>query len=226
MGRFWWFTLLAALSSAALAQNTRASHRPIASQELVIAYWITEPGWDTQLEVGNNLASETVSVSPLLRVHTGDSIALPAITLPPSAVRTIDLADAILRSGHALSPTDAFGALELRYQAHSMRNVYAAVLIQRPGHAINFHFDASALSPAVAQGNFEAIWWLPRQTAQGYVIIANHSAQPVRAHELWTNATGQERYSESLMLAPHETRRFSVRDIAEASKFDTTAARR
>ena len=59
---------------------TLADWKPT-QQEVVAAYWTLEPGWNTELEIRNNLLERKLTVTPVLRTATGREIALPDVTL-------------------------------------------------------------------------------------------------------------------------------------------------
>ena len=176
---------------------------------------------ERHLEIGNNLVAGTLVVTPVLHTAAGRALALQPVSLKAQEVRTLDLAEAINSAAQNLPGSDSFGSVSLEFNSLSAQNIYAAVLIQKPGHPMNFHFDAQITESGVSSGNFESIWWLPRQTTDGYIIVSNHSASAAHGRQLWTDANGVSRHSEELNLAPYETKRFSVRQIAEHSRFDT-----
>jgi hypothetical protein len=164
------FIALAAISLSGFLQTVsaqRKSHLPNTAHELAISYWTVEAGWSSQLEVGSNLAEGNVEVSPILYTAGHQRFELPAITLAPGQLRTLDVADALAAaSNRHLSGPDLYGSLVLHFNSIGARNIYAAVLVQKPGHPMNFHFDAFITLAKSPPGRFESVWWLPRRSTQ------------------------------------------------------------
>jgi len=95
--------------------------------------------------------------------------------------------------------------------------MYAAVLVQRLGHLISFHFDAYPIFPEFSSGSREGIWWLRQSTSDGYVVISNFAARMVKGRLIFTADEG--RYATELALAPHQTQRISIRDAVQRAGF-------
>ena len=68
--------LLGVQSAIVFAQGPQAES---GDHEQVAAYWTTEPGWRTELQLRNSLASEDLTVTPALRSADGKETALPAV---------------------------------------------------------------------------------------------------------------------------------------------------
>ena len=116
--------------------------------------------------------------------------------------------------------SDAYGSLLLRYKSLSSANLYAAVLVQRAGHPISFHFDAYPLDATFSAGSRESVWWLPRPSSDGFLIVSNFSPRPVDARPVFTN--GASRYPLALRLGPYQTQRISIRESVRAAGFKDT----
>ena len=62
-----------------------------AQQEVVASYWTLEPGWNTELEIKNNLAEGQLTITPpVLRTAAGCEIALPDVVLASDEVTSIN----------------------------------------------------------------------------------------------------------------------------------------
>ena len=48
----------------------------IQPQVMFAPYWTAEPGWHSEFQLRNNLASGTLTVTPVLRLYTGQEVAL------------------------------------------------------------------------------------------------------------------------------------------------------
>ena len=75
----------------ALGQTTTA---PV-DHEQFIAYWTTETGWRSELQLRNNLVSQDLAVTPNLRTTDGVETSLPAVTIKPQEVKVVDIEAAI-----------------------------------------------------------------------------------------------------------------------------------
>lgn len=105
---------------------TRADWKP-SQQEVFVPYWTLEPGWDTQLEIRNNLGWHDLDVTPVLRTAGGTEIALPPVTVAPDQIVAVDLRQAIVgRAPQLLDKPESFGSVIYRFSALDSGNVLAA----------------------------------------------------------------------------------------------------
>ena len=141
----------------------RRSHWPIrvpTQQEVIASYWSLEPGWNTELEVRNNLAKRQLTVTPVLRTAAGREIALPDIVLASEEVTSINLQQAVAEVAPELvNHMGLFGSAAVRFAGLNDRNVFAATMVYREGHPIDFHFDGyDAASNDGYFSEIEGIW--------------------------------------------------------------------
>ena len=174
----------AVFSAPAAAQGPPASpsdsnkttlHKPFAHTQEVSAfeqylvYWTTEPGWRTELQLRNNLELGELTVIPALRTADGTETGLPAVTIKPGDVVSVDLYDALMRTAPKLA--GSWGSLVLRYHAVVYRALYAAVMVSAVGHPFAFHLDPFGRGSAYQAGSREGIWWLPQESVTGYLTF-------------------------------------------------------
>lgn len=202
----------ATVKDAGTSRVSRVSRRTITDQDIVAPYWTLEPGWNTQLEVRNNLAHDEIAVTPVLRKSDGSELALTPVKVSAEQALSLDLQ---ALAGNSMVGDDAYGSLLLRYKSKTSSSVYAAVLVQRTGHPISFHFDAYPVDPRFSSGTRESVWWLPQATSDGYLIISNFSSRPVAARPVFTD--GKNRFATTLKLAPFQTERISIREAVQAA---------
>jgi len=103
-------------SDHGLAGSGWLSHlnsKPSQLQEQFATYWTAEPGWHTDLQLRNNMANQTLTVTPVIRSADGSEISLPTVTLQPNEVESLDLNG--LLTAHAPQLIGAYGSLVLRY---------------------------------------------------------------------------------------------------------------
>jgi hypothetical protein len=146
-------SLLLVASNPLTAQTppkTQVPPRVIASakwtpspQELFTSYWTLEPGWSTEREMRNNLAQRDLRITPVLRTTDGTEVPLASINLKPDEIVSVNLQDAVASTKpELLGKTGAFGSVVFRFDGHTASNAFAASVVRREGHPIDFHFDA------------------------------------------------------------------------------------
>jgi hypothetical protein len=180
--------------------------------EQYAAYWTAEPGWKTEIHLRNNLPSQTLTVTPTLRAADGTESKLPAVKISPNDVVTVDLGPTITSAAPQLA--GGYGSIVLRYTAPVGRALYAAVIVQLPGTPIEFHLDAFPQAPKAMTGGREGIWWLPRDSAKDWLVVANTSDSALAAWLTLYGSSGKA-WRQALKLGPRETTRLSVRSLVQ-----------
>jgi hypothetical protein len=205
------------LAQAAPGQQGTPPVHPVPNptdRELVLAYWTTETGWKSELQLRNNQGAQDLTVIPVLRIANGSETALAPVTIKPQEVTAIDIDKAIGTTAPQLVGT--YGSLLLRYRSSGSRSLYAALMVRNIGHPFAFHIDASVESQQYQAGSREGIWWLPKETTSDYLILTNQGQAilPVDL-SLYDAAGGANR--QNVLLGPHETVRYSVRKLLNAA---------
>ena len=169
-----------------MSQTVPARKAP-SDQEIVAPFWTTEPGWNSRLEIRNNLAQSDLEVTPVLRIFDGRELTLPSVKVGPDEVKQVDLSrTAASPGGH----TEAYGSVLFRYKSVSRENVYAAVLVQRLGHPIKHATLTRCLwIPRSAPPPKKEFWWLPNPTTDGFSHHQQFRFAPVMAKETFTDGT-------------------------------------
>ena len=188
---------------------------PALDQELGIAYWTTETGWTSELQLRNNAASQDVTVTPVLRLADGAETALGAVTIKPQEVKSIDLGAAISAAA-APQLVGTYGSLVLHFRSPSERSLYAAEMIHETGHPVAFHIDAMEPSEDIQAGSREGIWWLPNATASDYLIVTNQGKNTLPVDLSLYDASGKE-HKQRVLLGRYETTRYSVRKLVQSA---------
>lgn len=199
--------------------STSSGHKPIppSQQEQFIPYWTAEPGWHTELMLRNNLDVGTLQVTPVLRLTNGDEITLPEVSIAPATVESVNLHDVLMKSHpEVMSLTDPYGSVALRYKSVFSSNLYPSAMIHDDGHPIIFHLDGSQAGVGSGSGSHEGIWWLPKETTKGYLVLTNMSKKEqngvLRLYDQSGNASKQ-----TVSLPAGQTLRFSLRDMVSRS---------
>jgi len=119
-----------------------ASPAPAATnQDVIVAYWTSETGWTSELQLRNNGLSQPLTVTPVLRLADGAETSLAPVTIQPEEVASVDI-NAAIAAAAASQLVGTYGSVALRFQAVSAAALYAAMMIHNMGHAIAFHIDA------------------------------------------------------------------------------------
>jgi hypothetical protein len=184
-----------------------------APQELYAPYWTLEPGWSTELEIRNNLTRRELRVTPVLRTTDGNEALLAPVTLQPDEIVAVNLEAAVAAAKpELLGRTGAFGSVVFRFDANSASNAFAAAVVRREGHPIDFHFDAYDTGSTAVEG----IWYLPTENSTSYLILSNPTVKPVTARLILSDASGAT-HPLSLRLGPGQSQRLNVREVFRAA---------
>jgi hypothetical protein len=212
--------VLALLLTPTLLNAANPTPKP---QEVFAPYWTAEPGWETELQLKNNLTAGPLTVTPVLRLASGQEIALDPVTIASNASVSVWVNEALLkRSAEFLSQPGSYGSVAFRFTSRNPRNLYAAIVLSLYGTPIGFRINAyptagsEAWSHAALAGSREGIWWRPRR-AQNDVLILSSSSEKTLAGTLWLSDAGGKRWSQRLSLLPHQTRRLNVRELVSAA---------
>jgi hypothetical protein len=123
------FALALVVASCPLRTPAQSPTPPEATDnEQFVAYWTTETGWHSELQLRNNRTDGDLIVTPALRIAgTGAETALAPVTIKPQEVIAVDLDAAIGASAPQLIGT--YGSVVLRYHSIGDLNLYAAMMI-------------------------------------------------------------------------------------------------
>jgi len=184
------------------------------SQQTFVAYWTVEPGWNTTLEIRNNLKQRDLTVTPVLRTSDGQEITLAPVTLHSEQVTGVDLRQALSQAGsQLLDKPGSFGSAVCRFYSNDSTNIFASTIVQHPGTPISFHFDENDIDEKLDAENIESIWWIPAATSTDQLVLANASTKPLTTVVTSTDASGRS-YSATVNLPPRQTNRVDLRSLA------------
>lgn len=194
-----------------------AGWKPI-QHESYVAYWTLEAGWNTRLEIRNNVPWHDVNVTPVLRTAAGSESPLPAVTVSPNEIKELNLRLlAVAAAPDLLDKPTSFGSVALRFNSNDAQNIFSSTIIERTGSPIAFHFDGEASAdPTQMAGSVESIWWLPTSTATDYLLLSNSSRNPLNARVILTDSAGGSTQVE-IGLGPAQTKRVDIRELTTRS---------
>ncbi len=185
-------------------------------QERTLAYWTTETGWGSELQLRNNATAQNLTVTPVLRSPDGAETPLAPVTLKPQEVQSISL-DAAIATARAPQLVGAYGSAVLRYRSPSQGSLYAAMIIRETGHPVAVHIDSMGESQDLQAGSREGVWWLPRTTTSDWLILSNSGKNTIPLDFSLYDASGRAN-TQKLILGPRETTRFSIRKFLGAAR--------
>ena len=183
--------LLFPLPSQVCAQSAPPPHPPRpkllgpadwkpSPQSVSAAYWTLESGWNTDLEMRNNLRSRELTVTPVLRTAAGQELSLAPVTVAAQHVVSLNLRNLAATDPRILNYSGSFGSAAFRFNGMSAVNVFAATIVHHEGQPIDFHFDADEAGAAYYKmGGLEGIWWLPVRSSTDYLILSNPSEKTI-----------------------------------------------
>ncbi|MGA2694697.1 MAG: hypothetical protein ABSE92_01465 [Terriglobales bacterium] len=198
------------------------------AQEVFAPYWSSEPGWETELQLKNNLRATDLTVVPLLRMAEGEEIALAPVTIPANAAVTVMVNDELTHYTpqkdlpNPLNQPGSYGSVVFRFSSFHARNLSAAVTLRMRGRPVGFGMNAY---PTVASemplrmaraGSWEGIWWQQHAGAHDILVFANSAEENV-AGTLWLSDASGKHWSKSLTLGGHQTQRLDVSELLHES---------
>jgi len=180
-------------------------------QEVSAAYWTLEPGWNTNVEMRNNLGFRELTVTPVLRAASGKEVSLTPVTVAAQHVISLDLRNLAQSQPQILNGAGSFGSVAFRFSGLDSANLFAATIVRREGQPIDFHFDADdAGSPLYTTGGIEGMWWVPDQTSNDYLILTNPAEKTVAGALILSLPSANRRIQ--LSIGPGQTQRIDLRE--------------
>ena len=123
-----WRVSLSALFVVVISCMAQGQRPTPKAQEVFAPYWTSAPGWDTELQLKNNLASGSLTVTPVLRSAAGQEIPLDPVTIASNSSTSVWVNAGLL--AHAptlLSQPGSYGSVIFRFNSPNARNLYATV---------------------------------------------------------------------------------------------------
>jgi hypothetical protein len=211
---------------AILALSAAYAERPVRKpQESFAPYWTAEPGWDTELQLKNNLTSGPLTVTPVLRLASGEEIPLDSVTIPSNVSVSVWVNEQLLKhSPSVLNLPGSYGSVVFRFTSLSAGNLYATAAPSLYDGPIVFPVLAHPASRSFkgnGPGSLEGIWWQPRAGLNDVLIIGNSSEKKIGGTLSLSDASGK-RWSEALVLAPRQTMRMATSELLQKAGLSGT----
>ncbi len=200
--------------SAAVAQKPERK-----LQEVFAPYWTSEPGWDTELQLKNNLSAGPLTVMPVLRLASGEEIPLDPVTIASNVSVSVWVNEGLLKHAPSvLNAPGSYGSVVFRFTSLNAMNLYATAVPSMQGEPIAFPVRARPVAVASVDsgkpGSLEGIWWQPRSVLKDILAISNSSERTINGTLSLFDASGK-RWSQPLPLSPHQTQRMAVGDLLQ-----------
>jgi hypothetical protein len=113
-------SLLLVLTScihSSAAEHSKPEPKP---QEVFGSYWTAEPGWHTEFQLRNNLVAASLTVTPVLRLPSGQEYPLSPVTIASSDVVTVDVSQELNKIAPALmEQAGTYGSVVFRFVSPS-----------------------------------------------------------------------------------------------------------
>jgi hypothetical protein len=179
------------------------------------------PGWDTELQLRNNLPAEPLTVTPVLRLPSGQEIPLTAVTIPPNASVSVSANEGLQEHAPGLlGRPDSYGSVTFRFQSHNAMNLYATAVPSMRGMPVAFRIPAHPAWNATdtlrgnGPGSLEGIWWQERSGLKDWLVISNSSDRELSGTLSLFEASGKS-WSDVLSLVPHQIERMAMSDLLQ-----------
>jgi hypothetical protein len=232
------FCLLQASTSSQPAK-VLAPHKPVTprittpqpqdipvQRSLVGGLWMVGPDLKASIHIGNDVATSSISATPILHVSTGRSITLPQVKLDPSGIAVISI-DEALKQANIVPTTRTFGYVEIQYSwawdaiCASVKNIdiaHSLIFIYTLEPSVKPDFPGSISTQALMQDNIlEGFWWKQEPGVTGFFAFSNVAAQPVHANIVVSDDGNNPLASHSVVVAPRQTVWLDLSEIETAS---------
>ena len=196
--------------------------------EQYATYWTSEPGWDTELQMKNNLAAAPLTVTPVLRLASGQEIPLTPVTIPANASVSVSVNEALQEHGpNLIGQSSSYGSVAFRFASFNAMNLHATAVPSIHGEPVAFRIQAHpAWAPTGTvrgdgPGSLEGIWWQPRSGLNDVLVISNGSDRELSGTLSLFDAGGK-RWSELLSFGPHQIERMAMSDLVQKAGLSGT----
>ncbi len=157
------FTLLAAQTPPGKLTSSKSPLPQAKPQEVFAPYWTSEPGWDTELQLKNNLSAAPLTVTPVLRLAPGEEIPLDPVSIASNASVSVWVNEGLLKHAPSvLTQPGSFGSVVFRFTSFHAMNLYATAVPSIQGQPISFavraHPAPDARTTESTPTSLEGIW--------------------------------------------------------------------
>ncbi|MBZ5725872.1 MAG: hypothetical protein LAP87_12850 [Acidobacteriia bacterium] len=159
-------------------------------------YWSIAGGYESVVQLHNNLVGQALSVRPVLLSPDGVRLELDEIKIGPNANASLDIRDALAKNHSAMQS----GSAVFEYSHPSGSALLAETAVTQPDETMAYTIAATELGASTAGQH--AVFWLPSAQAGAYIAVQNTSAATLHISAAF-ESTGPPAPFISLTLSPN-----------------------
>ncbi|KAA6462098.1 hypothetical protein DYQ86_10795 [Acidobacteria bacterium AB60] len=203
-----------------LPQKVVSSHwaKPLAPVRLVGGFWRVDHSFESELQISNRLATDSITVRPTVTLDDGTQFGLQSITLQPSGTAVLGINGAlnsVVPSG--MLAHHQFGTISLSYDWHWEGAVTAEVQNIDSTRSLSY---VSSLQPEPdlnsAQQTIHGLWWKKTASTGAFVRLSNATHSVLTAQMTVTDQNNRALARDAIVIRPSETVLRSVPSILAA----------
>ncbi len=227
LGRRFAFPALLAVLYCLLAVSVFAQKRsylnqprlPVTTPQSVEGgMWRMDGAFDSTLHLKNVLINQSLQATPSLVMADGTIVHLPAVTLAPAGVASVNITDAINHlSGDQASHRSQYGMALVDYAWSWPGAIMASIHNIDETAMLSFHSslqtdrkDTLIASQKSKSQAIESIWWKPYAQTTLFVFLGNAADNRRDVKLTLESETGSTLASKSYSLAPHQSMRIDA----------------
>lgn len=185
---------------------------------------MTDANLKSPIHVTNNLAIDSLTITPVLYLSNGRRFALPEVKIPPSGTAVLSVNDALQLQGIAPWGT-LFGYVEIEYR-WPWDAICATVRNTDVAHSLVFAYNLRAPLPANPQDQagsppgahvVEGMWWKQESGVTGFVALSNTQSQPVTATVEATDNAASVFAKHTVKISPYGTKMVLLQELKQSA---------
>jgi len=202
--------------------DTKTWDKPAVLHTVTGGLWMTDVNFKSFLHVTNNLATDPLTVTPVLYLSNGHRLTLPEVKLSPSGTAVLSINDALQQQG--IAPwSSLFGYVEVQYE-WPWDAICATVRNTDVVHSLVFAFNLRPSLPAEAQDQksmdspsganiAEGMWWKQESGVIGFVALSNTEAHSVTATVEASDNEGKVFAKHTVKISSHGTKMVHIQEM-------------
>jgi hypothetical protein len=216
--------LMAQGNKKPLPQRVASNHwaNPLGPVHLVGGFWRVDHSFESELQISNRLATDSILVHPALTLDNGSVFTLKDINLQPSGTAVVNIngeLNSVVPS--AVLAHHQFGTISLSYDWHWEGAISAEVQNIDSTRSLSY---VSSLQPepdiSSAQETIRGLWWKKTASTAVFIRLSNATRSAITAQLTVTDQNNRQIATESMVVKPSET---VLRDIPAILAADVAA---
>jgi Bacterial Ig-like domain (group 2) len=230
-------TILLAANLAAQQTKVLAPHRPIpprvnkkidwsksaTRRSMVGGLWMTDANFKSSIYLRSVVETDSVTVTPILRLANGTKYTLPDVTLEPAGIAIIDINAGLQSKGISYWATLS-GYVELQY-TWPWDPLCATVRDIDVSHSLIFTYGLQPSGSSASQADtadttqqaraIEGMWWKQESNITGFVALANTSSQPIQAVVQIGDHSAKSLAQHTVTVSPHGMKLVNLSELPQ-----------